>query len=67
LHGRADRFCPPAAALALHDALPAPGFLDLVPGMGHGFRPEVLPSLDRALAWILRSATPAAVTATGGP
>jgi uncharacterized protein len=59
VHGIADRFCPPAAALTLHDALPPGSRLDLVPGMGHGFGLAALPAIDRALEWIVDAATEA--------
>jgi uncharacterized protein len=55
VHGAADRFCPPAAALALRDALPPPSRLEIVPGMGHGFCAAALPAIDRALDWIVGS------------
>lgn len=53
VHGTADRFCPPASALALHAALPEPKLLDLVPGMGHGFHPSTVPSIARAVDWLV--------------
>jgi dipeptidyl aminopeptidase/acylaminoacyl peptidase len=59
VHGAADRFCPPAAALALRDALPPPSRLEIVPGMGHGFMPAALPAIDRALDWIVGLDAPA--------
>jgi uncharacterized protein len=57
VHGAADRFCPPAAALALRDALPPPRLLEIVPRMGHGFCEAALPSIDRSLDWVVRTAT----------
>ncbi|HEY8526685.1 MAG TPA: alpha/beta fold hydrolase [Acidimicrobiales bacterium] len=59
VHGAADRFCPPAAALALRDALPPPSRVEIVPGMGHGFRPEAIPAVDRALNWVVELDAPA--------
>jgi dipeptidyl aminopeptidase/acylaminoacyl peptidase len=56
VHGTADRFCPPSAALALHDALAGPRLLDLVPGMGHGFRRAGVASVGRAVDWVVLSA-----------
>jgi pimeloyl-ACP methyl ester carboxylesterase len=69
VHGGADRFCLPAAALALHDALPAPKLLDIVPGMGHGFSQAALPAIGRALDWIvgLELTGAAAVPGADGP
>jgi pimeloyl-ACP methyl ester carboxylesterase len=61
VHGAADRFCPPAAALALSDALPPPRLLDIVPGMGHGFCEVALPAIDRSLDWVVRTASDPAV------
>jgi alpha-beta hydrolase superfamily lysophospholipase len=61
VHGAADRFCPPSAAIALRDALPPPRLLDIVPGMGHGFCEAALPAIDRSLDWIVRTATGRAV------
>ncbi len=53
VHGLADRFVPPAAARALHDAGRGPRRLDLVPGMGHGLSAAAVEPIDAAVGWVI--------------
>lgn len=61
VHGLADRFVPPAAARALHDAGRGPRRLDLVPGMGHGLSGAAVDPIGAAVDWVI-----AEVAATRG-
>lgn len=53
IHGLADRFIRHAEASRLHAAAAGPCRLDLVPGMGHAYRPEGVPAIGAAVRWAL--------------
>lgn len=51
VHGRADRFVRPSAAVELYDAASEPRRLELVDGMGHSFGPGCNDPVIRAVEW----------------
>jgi pimeloyl-ACP methyl ester carboxylesterase len=57
IHGLADRFIDHGEASRLHAAAAGPRRLDLVPGMGHAYRPESIPVIDHAVRWALGHGT----------
>lgn len=57
IHGRDDRFLPSDAAHVLFAAAPPPKWLDLVPGMGHGFCPRALGPIGAAVGRVADPAT----------
>jgi pimeloyl-ACP methyl ester carboxylesterase len=57
IHGRDDRFLPADAARLLFAAAPAPKWIDLVPGMGHGLCARSLDPIGAAVDRVLDAAT----------
>lgn len=56
MHGRDDRFLSPDAARTLFAAAPPPKWLDLVPGMGHGFCTPALAPVGDAVGRVAAAA-----------
>lgn len=57
IHGKRDHFIPASEARRLHAALPGARRLELVAGMGHGFRPEAERPVIEAIRWAANLAT----------
>ncbi|KAA0236431.1 MAG: hypothetical protein JJLCMIEE_00214 [Acidimicrobiales bacterium] len=53
IHGTKDHFIPERDARELYDQAVEPRFLDLVPGMGHGFDETAVVPVRRAVEWAL--------------
>lgn len=69
VHGRADPFIPAGEGEQLHAAAGGPARLDLVAGMGHGYRRESVTAVRAAVDWVVVTAgavSPSAPTTTRG-